>query len=413
MNITEFLVHSYSALQVRCAAAHCIRLSPAHVLNQLRPFSFPCTCALAGYRLRCIVIQLTYIVSLRPALNLLLHLHWLSPTHQSSKHNKTYYFTLCPRPRPLSDMPTCNGCGQEFGPSGFASHLAQVKDPRCVAEHCRQFNEALPGVFDRSGRRRAWDKEDGGDDDGDDDEDDEGEPAAQIQFGGAFFDEDLAMGGEVVMEEHVGGVGGAEEEEMDEEDEEDEEVDGNIDYDNGPGLEPPPDPAPPPLPADDVQEDNDNAEIAPPTSRAHVEPALRQEVHVRHFPSPRAGEALQRTEPTFRTYNRGLHDDGESDNIFTPFESERDFQIARWAKMRGPGSTVFDKLLKIPGVREDLGLSFKNTCEINKLIDEKLPSSRPRFCCKEVLVAGEVFDVYYRDALECVKALYGGPCLYP
>ncbi|THH15756.1 hypothetical protein EUX98_g9415, partial [Antrodiella citrinella] len=292
-------------------------------------------------------------------------------------------------------MPTCNGCGKEFGPSGFASHVAQ-------------FEEALPGVFDldRSGRR-AWDEEDGGDNDGDDDEDDGGEPAAPIQFGGAFCDEDLAMGGEVIGEKHVGGAGGAEEGEMDEEDEEDEEVEGNIDYDNGPGLEPPPDPAPPPLPV--AQEDDNDPEIAPPTGRAHVERALRQEVHVRHFPSPRAGEALQRTEPTFGTYNKGLHDDGESDNAFAPFESERDFQIARWAKMRGPGSTAFDELLKIPGVREDLGLSFKNTREINKVIDEKLPSSRPRFRCKEVLVAGEVFDVYYRDALECVKALYGDP----
>ncbi|THH32369.1 hypothetical protein EUX98_g1829, partial [Antrodiella citrinella] len=268
------------------------------------------------------------------------------------------------------------------------------------------FDEALPGVFDRSGRR-GWDEDD---EDGDD-EDAEGEPAAHIQFGGAFFDEDLAMGGEVAVEEHVEGAGRAEEEETYEEDDDDDEVDGNINYDNGPGLEPPPDQAPPPLPAaaDGQEDDDDDAEIAPPTGRAHVERALRQEVHVRHFPSPRAGEALQRTETMFGTYNKDLNNDGEGDNIFAPFKSERDFQIARWAKMRGPGSTAFDELLKIPGVREDLGLSFKNTREINKVIDEKLPSSRPRFRCKEVLVAGEVFHVYYRDALQCVKALYGDP----
>ncbi|THH31606.1 hypothetical protein EUX98_g2563, partial [Antrodiella citrinella] len=304
-------------------------------------------------------------------------------------------------------MPRCNGCGRDFMHSGFANHYAQTKDAHCLAEHQRQLNEALPGVLEDILHRDSDEDDDTDSDDGDDGDDG---PAGPIQFGGAFFDEDLAFGGEVNMEEENEGQGEENESgegEQDDEEEGDEQEEGNIDYDNGPGLEPPPDPAPAP-PDENAEAEADNDEIAPPTGRSHVEQALRQEVHVEHFPSLRAGESLKTTTTAFGTYDQGVNG-GEAGNIFAPFESERDFNIARWAKMRGPGSTAFDELLKISGVREDLGLSFKNTREINKIIDEKLPSSRPRFRCKEVLVAGEVFDVYYRDALECVKALYGDP----
>lgn len=40
---------------------------------------------------------------------------------------------------------------------------------------------------------------------------------------------------------------------------------------------------------------------------------------------------------------------------------------------------------------------------------DKLPASRPSFHCKKIVVAGEAFEVHYRDSLECVKALLGDP----
>ena len=44
--------------------------------------------------------------------------------------------------------------------------------------------------------------------------------------------------------------------------------------------------------------------------------------------------------------------------------------------------------------------------ELNKLIDEHIPG-RPRFQRREVMVAGEAFEVYFRDVIECIRALYG------
>ncbi len=41
---------------------------------------------------------------------------------------------------------------------------------------------------------------------------------------------------------------------------------------------------------------------------------------------------------------------GGGDNPWRPFHNELEWQVARWAKLRGPGSTAFDELLSINGV---------------------------------------------------------------
>jgi hypothetical protein len=97
------------------------------------------------------------------------------------------------------------------------------------------------------------------------------------------------------------------------------------------------------------------------------------------------------------------------ESCWSPFISKMDWEIAQWAKLRGPGSTAFTDLLKIEGVKEALGLSYSNSQELNQLIDSKLPIYRPRFKHREVVVAGEAFDVHFRDIIECIKALFGDP----
>lgn len=34
---------------------------------------------------------------------------------------------------------------------------------------------------------------------------------------------------------------------------------------------------------------------------------------------------------------------------------------------------------------------------------------RPQFCCKEVVIAGESFEFFSRDIIQCITALYGDP----
>lgn len=54
-------------------------------------------------------------------------------------------------------------------------------------------------------------------------------------------------------------------------------------------------------------------------------------------------------------------------------------------------------------------MSFKNSAELNKIIDTKLPIARPAFRCQEVVVAGEAFDLYSCDIIECIEALWADP----
>jgi Plavaka transposase len=62
----------------------------------------------------------------------------------------------------------------------------------------------------------------------------------------------------------------------------------------------------------------------------------------------------------------------------------------------------------ITQLQNQLDLTYKNSRELNKIVDEKLPG-RPHFICEEVTVAGQSFENYRRDIIECIRSLYGDP----
>lgn len=53
-----------------------------------------------------------------------------------------------------------------------------------------------------------------------------------------------------------------------------------------------------------------------------------------------------------------------------------------------------------------VGLSYSTSIELNKIIDDKLPG-HPHFVQREIVVAGEAFDLYSRDIIQCVRVLFG------
>ncbi|KAF8869819.1 hypothetical protein BD779DRAFT_1479404 [Infundibulicybe gibba] len=95
-------------------------------------------------------------------------------------------------------------------------------------------------------------------------------------------------------------------------------------------------------------------------------------------------------------------------NPYAPFISKLDWEVARWAKLRGPGSTAVSDLLAIEGIQQKLGLSFKNSRELNKIIDAQIPD-QPKFKCRNIGVAGESFELYYRNPIDCIRSLFGNP----
>ncbi|KAJ7190265.1 hypothetical protein GGX14DRAFT_538049 [Mycena pura] len=92
----------------------------------------------------------------------------------------------------------------------------------------------------------------------------------------------------------------------------------------------------------------------------------------------------------------------EEDEIWGPFRSQLDWEVARWAKLRGSTSTALTDLLDIPGVVDKLGLSYRNSRELNHIIDQNLPSGRPIFERHEVKMGSQVFDVFFRPILGCL-----------
>lgn len=76
-------------------------------------------------------------------------------------------------------------------------------------------------------------------------------------------------------------------------------------------------------------------------------------------------------------------------------------------------TTFSERLFTILQVAERLALSYKNTRELNKIVDQKLPNARPKFHREEIVVGGQPFEVFSRDVLECIEALFGDPEFAP
>lgn len=64
----------------------------------------------------------------------------------------------------------------------------------------------------------------------------------------------------------------------------------------------------------------------------------------------RAGEATGRShEVGYTKYSHDLHTE-DLPKEWAPFSTRTEWEIARWAKLRGPSSTALSELLKIDGV---------------------------------------------------------------
>ncbi|KAL7279210.1 hypothetical protein ACG7TL_007050 [Trametes sanguinea] len=165
-----------------------------------------------------------------------------------------------------------------------------------------------------------------------------------------------------------------------------------------------------------MQEDDSNglgnlADAAPEREeRQRAEAELRSRTHVVPYPDARAGAPIAfHSLPTLSGYKLYEQLVGTTDSApYWPFASAMDWRIAHWAKTRGPGSTALTDLLEIEDLPERLGLSYRSSQELNALVDQ-LPTGRPRFVRREIEIGGETFEMFLRDILECIRALFGDP----
>ncbi|GLB45950.1 putative protein Coprinopsis cinerea okayama7 130 [Lyophyllum shimeji] len=287
---------------------------------------------------------------------------------------------------------TCQGCGQSIKRNGLKNHLRISTDPRCHTQEWQDskstntfpsINIPLPNapLTDLPGIPQ--------------------EEVIPVEPAGDFFGDytDCEEDDEVL--EPVDDVDGV----AFDEDEEDEDILDASNAEQEVGLEPTREHLPDHTPT--IEDDDVMPTSHQPAARLRGggEESLSNEPFVVKFPISTAGAVYSQDEKT--TNEKYAQDLGDTENPFAPFSSQLDWEIARWAKLRGPSSTAFTELMKIDGVVEKLGISFASTKELDRVIDG-LPG-RPRFQRHEVLIGDEVCDVFFRDVIACIRALLGDP----
>ncbi|KAF8337229.1 hypothetical protein F5887DRAFT_890749 [Amanita rubescens] len=134
---------------------------------------------------------------------------------------------------------------------------------------------------------------------------------------------------------------------------------------------------------------------------------ITEKFEIKHFPGNTAGMPIGQSamgQSGFTAYQSRL----SSSSSYAPFASKVDWEIARWAKLQKISMTAVSELFQISGVVEKLGLSYKNARELNKIVDQELPS-RPRFRRHDIQIGNETVVMYSRDIMQCIKTLYGNP----
>jgi hypothetical protein len=264
-------------------------------------------------------------------------------------------------------MAFCPGCGKEFSVSGCAKHLAQTTNPSCrqiynalykfdasesnISEDGRDRSPSLfsEDFFDTENQYRADDFDywnanddkmmvDDGHGDGHGDWHEHGDGHGDGD--GHAYEYGDGNGN---------GDGNESRDDVAVDDDDDDEFD-FLEHYFGNGWEPDitsqgsvnePDEL-----EDDLDLENDGSEPLPAKFIAGMQ--LCSEPVVVKFPNPNAGASIGTDGNSgYHDYQTKVKNSGSS---WAPFKSKMEWEIARWAKIRGPGSTAFDELMQIQGV---------------------------------------------------------------
>lgn len=250
----------------------------------------------------------------------------------------------------------CQGCGEEYPAAGYyLRHLRTTTNPACIAWRAEVLRYREPSESDSSSN----------------DEDDASRPP------GSTYPSDLPDGearspsldpqafqGDCLgtydddywndFDEYVGPI--HEEDQADAAQDEDDGPDQDEDEEDwmegdGSGWEPPqraltPEPEGPHHDGPTPTQHTPNRETHRRTHRH-----LHTRTHVVQYPGGLAGAPIDK-EPSaassYETFEAAVDSNGT--NPYAPFVSKLDWEVARWAKMRGPGSTALTELLKIEEV---------------------------------------------------------------
>lgn len=225
-------------------------------------------------------------------------------------------------------MPVCAGCGTNFIGRAYGNHFAQTSDPRCLKIRDDAEADMAHSDSEDFGPETAGEFPPGGG-----------------AFAGDFFGDDYEEDDFGYNSEGSSASGPGPD---DDDDPTAADFAAAADAQAGDGWEPPrpaqtdPDSEMEDVPTHTASSVRENRKIA--EDRFHDTPVIVK------YPSAQAGKEIsnKRAASTEEKYDDAL---GKSTNIYAPFASKMDWDLARWAKLRGSGSTAFTDLLKIEGIR--------------------------------------------------------------
>lgn len=232
-------------------------------------------------------------------------------------------------------MPTCAGCLEMFTAQGYRTHLRLTRNPPCTVIYTNEVSYG-PTTLENFGDLSDDEKTDL-----DDSDDADQDP---VVFEGDLF-------GDNYTEEDFG---------LDDNDlESDEDGDDEMALEDvavaahEQGWEPlrALEVGGPEQPEAEMDVDHNEA-LHGQDDRREAEDRLRRKPVVVHFPGGCAGIPIPNSQHrgSQQRYRAELGENLAA-NPWAPFSSRIDWEIAKWAKTRGPGSTAFTELLNINGVR--------------------------------------------------------------
>ena len=265
----------------------------------------------------------------------------------------------------------CAGCELWFTINGYFHHLRQTQKPSCIAVRDTEtrYHPSHSSVDSTSSRHSASPTPSPHSSDNDNHI-----PRAETQaFRGDYFGEyapedfndydEYDAGADVdEVEDGEHGLDGAGEVQEDDEDhggeedaEEAVEEEDALNYQEEGSWEPPV------RDEDDIDNDleeeaSELADETAPSGTSNIRAAqkrtqeqLRAKTYVVRFPDPHAASpSSAKGSSAYQNYQAAVDPEGE--NPYHPFTTRLDWEIAHWAKMRGPGSTALTELLAIKEV---------------------------------------------------------------
>ena len=234
---------------------------------------------------------------------------------------------------------TCPGCNFKFSPSGLSHHLSQMKKPTCVAIH-QSHPELASGLA-------PWFADINFD-------------TLPVPFQGDYYGDYSAHDFDNPMEPSPSLSPYASDSSSESDDKFSIEVERTV-WEPHPaqaaGDSTRPQQNPPTLSS------LDGPAIPKAAEHKAVERETRRKTFAIRFKASTAGAPIPAGEvevvdgastTSYKSYGEQVGDSTEG-NPYHPFTTRLEWEVARWAKLRGSGSTAFSDLLAIEGVRTHLG----------------------------------------------------------